>query len=54
MSTGRLVPQDARSRAGAMARATRGDAFDLKSWHMAALSAGALGLNDLTDELAQL
>ncbi|WP_158882588.1 DUF885 domain-containing protein [Amycolatopsis anabasis] len=36
------------------ARATRGDAFDLKSWHMAALSLGALGLDDLTPELARL
>jgi uncharacterized protein (DUF885 family) len=35
-------------------RAARGDAFDLKSWHMAALSLGALGLNDLTAELAML
>lgn len=36
------------------ARAARGDAFDLKSWHMAALSLGALGLDDLTTELALL
>jgi uncharacterized protein (DUF885 family) len=36
------------------ARAARGDAFDLKSWHMAALSLGALGLDDLTEELAIL
>jgi uncharacterized protein (DUF885 family) len=36
------------------ARAARGDSFDLKSWHMAALSLGALGLDDLTGELAQL
>jgi uncharacterized protein (DUF885 family) len=36
------------------ARTARGDAFDLKSWHMAALSLGALGLDDLTAELAQL
>ena len=36
------------------ARAARGDAFDLKSWHMAALSLGALGLDDLSTELAQL
>ena len=36
------------------ARATHGDAFDLKSWHMAALSLGALGLDDLTTELALL
>jgi uncharacterized protein (DUF885 family) len=36
------------------ARTARGDAFDLKSWHMAALSLGALGLDDLTTELAQL
>ena len=36
------------------ARSNRGDAFDLKSWHMAALSQGSLGLDDLTAELAQL
>ncbi|MCL8009579.1 DUF885 domain-containing protein [Streptomyces sp. AS02] len=32
----------------------RGDAFDLKAWHMAALSQGSLGLDDLVDELARL
>jgi uncharacterized protein (DUF885 family) len=36
------------------ARRNRGDAFDLKAWHMAALSQGSLGLDDLTAELAQL
>jgi len=36
------------------ARAARGADFDLKSWHMAALSLGALGLDDLAEELAQL
>ncbi len=36
------------------ARAARGDDFDLKSWHMAALSLGSLGLDDLADELARL
>ncbi|MEH0442398.1 MULTISPECIES: DUF885 domain-containing protein [unclassified Streptomyces] len=36
------------------ARERRGDTFDLKSWHMAALSQGSLGLDDLVDELAQL
>jgi uncharacterized protein (DUF885 family) len=36
------------------ARATHGPAFDLKSWHMSALSLGSLGLDDLADELAQL
>ncbi|MGQ4359584.1 DUF885 domain-containing protein [Streptomyces sp. SAS_272] len=36
------------------ARERRGDAFDLKSWHMAALSQGSLGLDDLVDELARL
>ncbi|MEU4874283.1 DUF885 domain-containing protein [Streptomyces sp. NPDC021608] len=36
------------------ARARRGEAFDLKSWHMAALSQGSLGLDDLVDELARL
>ena len=38
----------------AAARAARGDGFDLKSWHMAALSLGSLGLDDLAEELAQL
>jgi uncharacterized protein (DUF885 family) len=36
------------------ARAARGPGFDLKSWHMAALSLGSLGLDDLADELAAL
>ncbi|WP_416983356.1 DUF885 domain-containing protein [Streptomyces sp. T028] len=36
------------------ARERRGDAFDLRSWHMAALSQGSLGLDDLVDELARL
>jgi uncharacterized protein (DUF885 family) len=36
------------------ARKARGDGFDPKSWHMAALSLGALGLDDLADELAGL
>ncbi|MFJ4827398.1 DUF885 domain-containing protein [Streptomyces bacillaris] len=36
------------------ARAAHGDAFDLKSWHMAALSQGSLGLDDLVDELSRL
>ena len=36
------------------ARVAHGDGFDLKSWHMAALSLGALGLDDLADELALL
>jgi uncharacterized protein (DUF885 family) len=36
------------------AHAARGSAFDLKSWHMSALSLGSLGLDDLTDELAAL
>ena len=38
----------------AAARARRGAGFDLKSWHMAALSMGSLGLDDLTEELARL
>ena len=38
----------------AAARAARGDRFDLKAWHMAALSLGSLGLDDLTDELGRL
>ncbi|MEU2624430.1 DUF885 domain-containing protein [Streptomyces sp. NPDC007157] len=36
------------------ARERRGDAFDLKAWHMAALSQGSLGLDDLVDELSAL
>ncbi len=36
------------------AHAANGRAFDLKSWHMSALSLGALGLDDLTAELAAL
>jgi uncharacterized protein (DUF885 family) len=36
------------------AHAAEGDAFDLKAWHMAALSQGALGLDDLASELARL
>jgi uncharacterized protein (DUF885 family) len=36
------------------AHAERGEAFDLKAWHMAALSLGSLGLDDLVDELAAL
>ncbi|MEV6398123.1 DUF885 domain-containing protein [Streptomyces sp. NPDC051907] len=36
------------------ARKARGDAFDAKAWHMAALSQGSLGLDDLVDELSKL
>lgn len=36
------------------ARAVHGAAFDYRSWHMAALSLGALGLDDLSAELARL
>ncbi|PVC90234.1 DUF885 domain-containing protein [Streptomyces sp. CS131] len=36
------------------ARAAHGDDFDLKAWHMAALSQGSLGLDDLVDELSRL
>jgi uncharacterized protein (DUF885 family) len=36
------------------AQRNRGAGFDLKSWHMAALSQGSLGLDDLAAELAQL
>ncbi|NNN30691.1 DUF885 domain-containing protein [Streptomyces sp. S3(2020)] len=36
------------------ARSRHGDAFDLKAWHMAALSQGSLGLDDLVDELSAL
>ncbi|WP_399552563.1 DUF885 domain-containing protein [Streptomyces sp. YIM 98790] len=40
--------------AAGRAAAARGERFDLKSWHMAALSLGSLGLDDLADELAAL
>ncbi|WP_300345467.1 DUF885 domain-containing protein [Nesterenkonia sp.] len=36
------------------ARRAHGDSFDLKQWHMKALSLGALGLDDLEETLAQL
>jgi uncharacterized protein (DUF885 family) len=36
------------------AQRARGADFDLKAWHMAALSQGSLGLDDLAAELAQL
>ncbi|MFP1628499.1 DUF885 domain-containing protein [Streptomyces sp. 5K101] len=36
------------------ARRAHGDAFDAKSWHMAALSQGPLGLDDLVEELSRL
>ncbi|MGW3627213.1 DUF885 domain-containing protein [Streptomyces sp. NPDC000880] len=36
------------------ARKAHGDAFDSKAWHMAALSQGSLGLDDLVDELSKL
>ncbi|MEV7414082.1 DUF885 domain-containing protein [Streptomyces sp. NPDC089919] len=38
----------------ANAQAAHGDAFDPKAWHMAALSQGSLGLDDLVDELSKL
>jgi uncharacterized protein (DUF885 family) len=38
----------------AAARRAHGADFDLKSWHMAALSQGSLGLDDLAAELARL
>ena len=36
------------------ARTAHGDSFDAKQWHMAALSQGSLGLDDLEEELARL
>ncbi|WP_346620251.1 DUF885 domain-containing protein [Blastococcus montanus] len=36
------------------AQRARGAEFDLKAWHMAALSQGSLGLDDLATELARL
>ncbi|WP_327358146.1 DUF885 domain-containing protein [Streptomyces sp. NBC_01304] len=38
----------------ANARAAHGDSFDAKAWHMAALSQGSLGLDDLVEELSAL
>ncbi len=40
--------------AARVAHAARGEVFDAKAWHMAALSQGSLGLDDLADELARL
>ncbi|MFJ4867397.1 DUF885 domain-containing protein [Streptomyces sp. NPDC088757] len=36
------------------ARAAHGAGFDMKAWHMAALSQGSLGLDDLVAELSKL
>ncbi|MFE5857476.1 DUF885 domain-containing protein [Streptomyces sp. NPDC056500] len=36
------------------AREAHGESFDAKAWHMAALSQGSLGLDDLVDELSRL
>ncbi|MFE9356066.1 DUF885 family protein [Streptomyces olivaceoviridis] len=36
------------------ARERNGDSFDLRARHMAALSQGSLGLDDLVDDLARL
>ena len=36
------------------ARKARGETFDLKTWHMAALSQGSIGLDDLEHELSVL
>lgn len=41
-------------RGRAAARKSRGSSFDAKSWHMAALSLGSLGLDDLEAELGAL
>ncbi|MEU8759354.1 DUF885 domain-containing protein [Streptomyces sp. NPDC048659] len=38
----------------ANAQAAHGDSFDAKAWHMAALSQGPLGLDDLVEELSRL
>ena len=38
----------------AAARSAHGDAFDAKAWHMAALSLGSLGLDDLVAEISAL
>ncbi|GAA2740712.1 hypothetical protein GCM10010440_08910 [Kitasatospora cinereorecta] len=36
------------------ARSRQGGTFDLKTWHMKALSQGSLGLDDLVDQLSTL
>jgi uncharacterized protein (DUF885 family) len=36
------------------ARRAHGDSFDARAWHMAALSQGSLGLDDLVEELSRL
>ncbi|WP_405162668.1 DUF885 domain-containing protein [Nocardia sp. NBC_01499] len=41
-------------RGRAAAAEAHGEAFDLKAWHMAALSQGSLGLDDLVAELSAL
>jgi uncharacterized protein (DUF885 family) len=41
-------------RGRAAAQAAHGDTFDAKKWHMAALSQGSLGLDDLEEELSAL
>ncbi|MFC9434874.1 DUF885 domain-containing protein [Nocardia sp. NPDC057030] len=41
-------------RGRAAAQAAHGEDFDLKAWHMAALSQGSLGLDDLVAELSAL
>ncbi|MEU7144912.1 DUF885 domain-containing protein [Nocardia sp. NPDC046473] len=41
-------------RGRAAAATAHGEAFDLKAWHMAALSQGSLGLDDLVAELSAL
>jgi uncharacterized protein (DUF885 family) len=38
----------------AAARTAHGSTFDLKAWHMAALSLGSLGLDDLVEEISNL
>jgi uncharacterized protein (DUF885 family) len=45
-----LAGRDAARRA----HQARGETFDLKAWHMAALSQGSLGLDDLVAELSAL
>ena len=45
-----LTGRDAARRA----HADRGEEFDLKAWHMTALSQGSLGLDDLAGELAAI
>jgi uncharacterized protein (DUF885 family) len=53
-ATGYKLGERAWLRGREAARRSRGGAFDLREWHMAALSLGSLGLDDLEAELSAL